>query len=801
MKYKKTFILSVFLFILLFSNFSINGVSVPNVNYTFNRNILLDSDTSTFDQEFNFRQVSVYQGHYNDSFGFYNQSIGVNQTNINFIDGVGSTYYTQISDVWDGHKNIITVEADDPSVFGEAPFASFSQTSGIIDFWITASTDTLTFISGGGTSLVSVFYISSIDTIRVLYGDGGGGVIAVNTLIRDFAWAHISVFFDCNTDKFSMWVNGSLVVNDENFQFDSTAIVADKISLTVNDGEIGYYSGITYSWINPLQFESMLPILETHPLLKQVNKAEFALKDANTFTESSDSNLDGFSKVILSDGRVDPIVDTSDVNDRVLSIFVKDGGDVAGIVKDDLGLTGMNFIHASVEATVQEHEGNGGVFDVAIRSLDDTRVGGFKFDMTTYPLIEIGVWTLGWSIIAESIDFRYNINIEHHIDYELEIQITDLYLNSTFKNRTVNPLAVKGKSGFNKIEVDLSQSGFAGSVNLDSLGVYVQANPITEGLGWGVISIGKEWNFRIHNLFTKKIGIIEGLIHLGSASGYYQVEHFPNTFAEITPFQDYNNISTFENVYDKTIESNGYITDNASFIFTVNGSLFSVSEFLIEGVILNEGSNEYSLLFTHNNVSINDNYFFVDNNHRLRFIHTTIENDTTEFIQGIFNINDFSTNDFGLSFRSQIDNKAIGNFSINYPTDSDTFQLSITSSTQRKELTQGLNAQLFTILISDNNITGITNGFISHITFLPLTNVVNTLLIFSLLTMLIPIIIILIPTIALRELYGSSFVIPIFLLMSFILFLGGLIPIWLIFIIMVSSSLFIIKQNRQSIFE
>ena len=110
----------------------------------------------------------------------------------------------------------------------------------------------------------------------------------------------------------------------------------------------------------------------------------------------------------------------------------------------------------------------------------------------------------------------------------------------------------------------------------------------------------------------------------------------------------------------------------------------------------------------------------------------------------------------------------------------------------------------FTILITDNNNNdyyGNSEGYISSIKLIYYPDIELTILTLSLVEIMIPLIVLLIPTLAISSVYGKKAIIPMLILMTLICFISNLINVEIFFIMMLclGSALFLqYKKEREN---
>ena len=624
--------------------------------------------------------------------------------------------------------------------------------------------------------------------------------ISWNSVKDDFividTWFKITINLHDSTNTFDIFVND--ILEGSNLGFITNSIVSvNQLSFESGASE----TSITYLDnfnINSTDFknyfigQNIIPFLNISKSLQEVNKYEFALNDIHTFNEIGSSNPNGWTDLEVPSGNKVVITEEPDASyDRVIKVDSEDIGDVRGITKNFSITSNIVSVSFGFFATIMD----GGINDVItfrIFSFDNVSVLGLQVRSDLSVRYSNGTEFIDTNkdIVLTSTFFRYDFNITYN--YEINIAFFQYYRNNELQ-KTYTIYLSDGHYGISKVQI---YSVLATANNLvfyiDNIGIYDNGKSKVEtGVDFGIalIDTGKEWNRKNHNLITF---VGNGTFHIASTSLYYFHSRYTPPIKETTI---YNNEVQILNGYDDSIIH----LFSGVLVLTVLGNNFNFSYLKISGVILNDTYDSYNLIFEYSEVNLHESFFYTDTNNKLQFTHTSNDTDT-EYIQARFNINDSTSTDASISFRSLINNNAKGFFRINYTTTSDFIPFPIVQTTTSIFLTQGNNIRDFLIIITDlddNNVNGLTSGFIDNIKLVFLGNIQISVITLSLIGMIVPLIIILTPTVALRDLYGESFVIPIFLLMSLILTIGQIIPIWLFFIIAISNSLFLIKENIQ----
>ncbi len=679
---------------------------------------------------------------------------------------------------------------------------------------IIVSTDFSQSIDQSIEYYIAVNDISLTDWYYMRFREGGTGRVLLridnndldfhngiswNSVKDDFivvdTWFKITINLHDSTNTFDIFVNDILEGSNLNFITDSIVSV-NHLSFESGGPEtsITYLDNFNINSTNYKNYfigQNIFPFLIKSTTLMEVDKYEFALNDIHTFNEIGSSNPNGWIDLEVPSGNKVVITEEPDGSyDRVIKVDTNVIGNVRGITKNFSITSNIVSVSFGFFATIMD----GGINDTInfrIFSFDNASVLGLQVrsDLSVRYSNGTDYINTNKNIVLTSTFFRYDFNIIYN--YEINLAFFEYYRNNELQN-TYTIYLSEGHYGISKVQIySVIATNNILEFYIDNIGVYANGiSQVDKGIDFGIalIDTGNVWNRINHNLFNF---IGNGTFHIASTSLYYFHSRSTTLIKETTT---YYNDNQFINVYYSVIHLFSGIV-----VLTVLGNNFNFSYLKINGVILNDTYNSYNLIFEYSGVNIQESFFYTDSNNRLQFTH--ISNDTdTEYIQARFNINDSTSTEARIHFRSLINNNAKGFFRINYTTTSDFIPFPTVQSTTSIFLTQGKNIRDLLIVISDlddNTITGLTSGFIDNIKILYLGNVQISIITLSLIGMIVPLIIILTPTTALRDLYGESFVIPVFLLMSLILTIGSIIPVWLFFIIAISSSLFLIKENIQ----
>ena len=161
----------------------------------------------------------------------------------------------------DGHKKVVKISGDGDN--GKITYCYFSdvgaQTSGTFEIWFKAidhGQGILYFqlFNEIPTQVMAFYYDCSDNKVRGVYGNGAGGdtYFVAGNLASD-TWAHVRLTFDCATNTYSMWLNGTNSFTDQNFRSDETAVTIEKINSYIYLGGgvnalEGYIDAVGLSW-------------------------------------------------------------------------------------------------------------------------------------------------------------------------------------------------------------------------------------------------------------------------------------------------------------------------------------------------------------------------------------------------------------------------------------------------------------------------------------------------------------------------------------------------------------------------
>lgn len=617
--------------------------------------------------------------------------------------------------------------------------------------------------------------------------------------ILDNTWYFLEISYNCITDTISISLDGNLLASSLPFLTNGDYI--DEIQLKTSLTNSNYAKDFDTilagaELINHTQFQALLPYLNVSETLQEVDRYEFALKDINLFNFPGTSNPNGWTDIELPSG--DKVSVTTELDGSYDFLIESETG--VGVMNESRGIErtfdlSATFLNISMEIIPIIFDGTVNRIFFEIESSDSQDITAIRIDAT---LDILYLDNTGYhEIVTEmTLGNRYAFNL--FINYELNRVFLIVKENNTIVEYIDYPTMEIDAEGLHHIAIysfnfdDNNVKYF-----IDYVGIYINGiSQVIKGQDFGIalideLDVSGIWNFHNQNLVNITAN---GTFHFGGIEDFY---FRGGTIRLVKDTSDYNYIPQLINIYDKFFEPG---LSNPTAIFTVLGRFFDVSYLKIDGVLLNESSNSYNLILEHDNVDIDESFFSVIGN-RLVFSH--ISNDTDlEYIQASFNISDISSSGYSVSFVSNINQNAFGLFRVKFTDTSNIIQFPFIESTTRFILSQNLTVREFIILITDrddNSVDGLTSGFVSNIKLISTADITVSLLITTLIAMMIPLLIIIIPSVLISQRFGKILIIPLFLLMSIICVATAIIPLWLFFIIGFSCTVFIAKRNRGKI--
>lgn len=817
--------LGIVVSLLFISLFAISVNAQSSYTYVLSSEEYLDEANYPLDSLFNLRNQTVNTQTYNASFTFTNDTIGGKP--LGWFDGslhAGDSDYG-INATYLGHDMVLNLTADTGNEYSHTYTAFTSGSSGFVEFYLLADDTTefggdavtiATDEGASGTSHVTSVYISN-EVIYATQTNGAGGTQAINMgAIANFTWVHIIVEYEFSTDTLSVWRDGVNYIDSQNFPYDNdfTTDEVDVIevfswhdnlpSTSFYVDAIGYTDDPFY-----IRGDNYYPLRNLTGYL-EVDKYDWTLYGVDTAYTHSDEvvNPQGWT---TTNPETQLWYTHSFGNGREIDLYwfgVGNEPNYNTLLAQDFNDAGSNwdYYEISWEFYPTQLENNNGLFELLIDSADDTRLFEIRgltvkaeTKMTTW------YWNGGWNqFLLPLVD----IDEAHYYRWDLswvsgfEFGKVELYEDNVLMGSWWIDFVDSG-TGIGTVTVELSSFNAPGDVNLIAMEDFkIDKNGESfydDGFGFATIDLeldAETWDFdERSNILINTVGNLS----VGGSQGVY------------TP-----DISEFEladsNIYvnNEILNWNGFgkmsgdgLTNPYLHLYIQDENVIEqiLNSIRIDGVVLNEGTNEYFMIFDSSGITTNDSYFYVDDTSgQLRYRLNTDDTDP-EWILCEFDIPDTFTEDRRLLFRSDINGMSDGYMRVNY-TDatSSIFQIPTYATKTANVLPQSKYIATLIVQITDNDNVDIndeTTGYVSELEILFSGDITTSITTINLVNVLVPLIIMFVPTFAIYERYGKSTIVPVFIFMTIICFASGLIPTWLFFIIMIASAGFIFMEKKR----
>lgn len=787
--------LFVFLGFLILAN---NVQAISDIDYEFENNVLFTSTDFPLEDVFNLRNETIATEVYNATHTFTGET-GLTGLSIPFIDDITSTS-AEILSSYDNHNEVLEVEGN--GVSWQKIVSDFTgQTNGTTEFWIqldVANHYTRLLLRQTTPSVENAINIYWETDGDLYYNDGTPHIICSYSADT---WYHIRIDFECGAnsykglspDTFYIYVNGKQYGA---YSFSTVVSTISRFHLDTNTGStnLRYLDAIGYSWDNYYDvLDNNVPLFNTTNI-KSVARDEFAFNCSTgtqhplgvlpDLTYINGWYVDGYEtdmNIIASEEGFDKEISvySDTVHSRALTKtldFVNNG-----VVNLTMKLT---YLEMSNDAsTLWWGMYSTTVVETALVRLYYTggniQLGVFNEDRAT------------WMTLMNLDDSKYLVR-----NFNLFISGSKMCVliysdNSSVKETFYFPKI--GVSNYLKKVIWVStMNDDAGTqtFHIDSLSIKINGSGIGYVNDFFVVnkSLGSgNWNSKNHNLI-KIDGT--GVFSIGA----YDVDNFKS----IRSFYNYTEIRNI-NIYNLATFS----LNPPSLAFIGNGT-FSLNEIEIKGVRIKNGVDTFIPDYYSGSVDIDESYFYVDLNNRLQF--NLICNDNyTEWIELRIALLTKTTENRSISFVSDINGVSQGYLHFaywGYATTDIYFPYYLSTTTVF--LPQVHIIFTFSIIISDFDITYYDNcsGYITNLKLINTPKGIQgaKLLPFdvsTLIAIMIPLIILLMPTLAISVKFGKKAILPMFVLMSLICVATDLIPIWIFFIIAISTGALIFGQYKR----
>ena len=198
---------------------------------------------------------------YPATYNFRDEAVGASGTDIGWIDtesGTDTGYSAVITASEDGHRKVIKCITNGDNGTYVYWRHTITETSGTLELcfkYIDKGIGFHNFIFKNelGTDVMYSLLTAATNLYTMYYGDGAGGNNTITVAMVSDTWNHIRFMFDCATDKQTVWVNGILKVDAENFHSDRVATSISNYRFQfdnfggANSGE-AYIDAIGESW-------------------------------------------------------------------------------------------------------------------------------------------------------------------------------------------------------------------------------------------------------------------------------------------------------------------------------------------------------------------------------------------------------------------------------------------------------------------------------------------------------------------------------------------------------------------------
>ena len=192
-----------------------------------------------------FTARKVFKQMYPATHNFKDEADGTSGEDIGWIDSEianDSTYSATIVASEDGHRKVIKfLAAGDNGKYAQWKHTE-TETADTKEFLVKYKDNGVghfNFIgvrTSDNTTIIEIYLHSDDNKLYYLYGDGAGGTTTGSTAAAPDIWHHIELTYSCATDTYSLWLNGELLVDEENFRQDYTATSISYFRFQFDDG-------------------------------------------------------------------------------------------------------------------------------------------------------------------------------------------------------------------------------------------------------------------------------------------------------------------------------------------------------------------------------------------------------------------------------------------------------------------------------------------------------------------------------------------------------------------------------------
>lgn len=791
----KGMLIIFFIVVSLILIFSIKSVAISqDLDYSLEKNIIFnENNPNPIENSTNFRNEQEYTGHYNATYSFENEIIGTSGVDIDFIDSDISTgsCLIEIIDNINGHNYILKfIDYNEGGTLAVGKNSFDNINYGTVEFWILTTDATKDNTIGFSDGAIAVIH-TRIDTDQFQYYDGDWHNIGIVPL--DNTWYHIKIDFECtsgnykglNQYKFKIYIN-NIEFGEFSFWNDQDHIDTLYIQTAGVDQNYNLYiDAIGYSWdSNYVIGQNLIPY--SYPLdnIETANWLFTYDNDGKVYSDGVD-NPDTWSDIEAGHDQVN--IDVIGFDGFYVIDQVSYGLDI-GFHKDDFAIIdGIIEINFTINICFIDTDGT---LITNFYSYDSTEIlrimmypDGVDYKLDYYDGSDYNTLHIfNNESCFNKADFHFFIINDIII---IKMSISEYGVNEMF----VFPIIVSGKRGLSEVKVfsDVFNAVKFQRIRYDKIGVYVNGSSIVSDYAW---SIYQDYEAHINidlNYIYFKI----------NASGTFSIGILDISFNYIQLINTYTYSGYNESI--KLDISNNLIWINPVMIKIIYNSSYTLEFIYFESYYLKESTNYYFLQFSYSGVDIQENYFYVANN-RLYYTHTANQNDTLEYIQAYFNIDNEYTLNSSTNFKAYFLGISKAYFILNFVSQTNfLFDIPIGNTNYNHILPQKQIIKSFTFLITDNDNNdyyGNSEGYFSSIKLLYYPDIELTMLTLSLMEMLIPLLVLIIPTLAISFIYGKKAIIPMLIFMSIICYIAELIELWLLTIMLMCLGSFLFIEYK-----
>jgi len=788
------------------------GTSQANeiIDYDFRTSIL---DTSNKDI-INLRHNDIITNEYSGVYSFVNDSGTPNGWD-NLSVGNGRIEVFDTVDKHDSVLSLITIDVDSAQI--EQEFDDGNQYDEMVELWYRTNDATR-------TSYIRLFEQDTASVVFQITGDlfkihNGISYQTLDTIPHNNVWYHIEIDFVCATDRTYIYINDYY---EGGFDFSNAADAIDTLAF-LNEGFAGGYSisfdAVGYTWEGNYTLHG-----NKTPIIQEVD-SDILTSDMYQFNFNSTGNpyiryetdiygwtiveptYSSLDKPSLHYRYYNPSVKNETIKEKN-AIWIKSHTSGAGVKNDSLNIYGdkinISFgINFYLSISYLQHS-----FNVSIKSRNNNEIVKLGFDPVfvsayhTNDLLDMYYYDGAvWQFLE-----RFH-RVKNYNFYQFELYLDDFdvslkwYKDGIYNNTYTFPFIIE-RNGVNSISFlnhDAYQDAYFQFMRLCYIGVY-QYN-ISQSFEYGCIryNFDRIWNFDYYNFFNFTSNDLTKMI-----TYIYQDSY------ESFNIRSHFNQSIFYNVCKVEIKPYTNL-----WIITNNISMDN-SKLSIEGISMDEYVNSvvfrsYTPRYASFNTNENNSYFYADNNQLKYKLHLTL-NYTFENIVIYFDIYHRGVDNATLILGGRETLTCFGQtwFMIEYLGFQDPTRIDLADyySMYYKPLPFARVMNVFVFTANDFMTNNTFTGFVYHGFFSDLKIIYGdfllpgysewTITILSLIAIIIPLIVILVPTLSIHAVYKKKeAIIPMLILFTIIAFATQLIPFQVFFVIIFALGCGILLQYKK----